>query len=322
MDRPISPSLAPGSPDPSGQLSLFSNRCSTCPLPSVCGEYLSSTACRDPAEYRPGAAHPDTVRLVTGQLLAYTNPPKPARWHGALKLPAVVAVAAEGKLPIPSYCAINARRALNARAPAPSPIACLITSDALLSRIWRKRSTLGKTLRQSGYKLAIAPGFSTWWTDPPFEGLHEIARTMETATRLARHIDTIPTIVWRNHADVDRWATWLLDPTPAAVAIDLGTARSKETWRWALDGVAFLSEIVTQRQVQPRLITMGPSTLSRIQQLREVWPHPLTIFSKSAWQWAAAGLVIEESGRRAKAYDADFDEILAQNIAALEAVAA
>jgi hypothetical protein len=50
--------------------------------------------------------------------------------------------------------------------------------------------------------LVIAPAFSLWWNDPPFESLHEMARTAEVATRLAKEIATIPTLVWRTLKDM------------------------------------------------------------------------------------------------------------------------
>jgi hypothetical protein len=300
------------------QLNLFPTRCSQCQLREVCGEYRSSTACRDPAEYRPGAAHPDRVRIAEDQLGDYREPPLPTHWQGAIDLPPLVPVAHQNAEKIPTGCAVDAPLAMALGRPAGAAIACFAAHDRVLERMWKRRSKLGSQLVTAGISTVVAPGFSTWWPDPPFDGLHQIARTMEMARRLAEELDTVPMLVWRTDRDVERWVKWLAPSAPEAVAVDMSTFRTSREWLWAIQKVRHLARTLEAFGLKPRLISVGPSAPARLRDLREAWPHKLTVMSRYVWQLASAGFVLDQGNHRSQS-SASFRSLLNQNVAVLAA---
>jgi hypothetical protein len=299
------------------QLNLFPTRCPQCQLRAVCGEYRSSTACRDPSEYRPGAAHPDRVCIADDQLNHYREPPLPGHWQGAVDLPSLVPVAHRSFGKIPPGCAVDAPLALALGRPAGAAIACFAAHDRVLERMWKRRARLGSQLTGAGVSMVVAPGFSTWWPDPPFDGLHQIARTMEMARRLADELDTVPMLVWRTDKDVERWVKWLAPSAPEAVAIDMSTFRTRDEWAWAVQKVRHLAQTLEVFGLKPRLISVGPAAPNRLRDVREAWPHGLTVMSRFVWQLASAGYVLDDLGKHRSPSSASFRALLSQNVAVL-----
>jgi hypothetical protein len=300
------------------QFGLFPPRCPDCPVRYLCGESDTQTACRDPAEYRQGALHPDRVQFALDDERRYEFPEPPTSWATSLDLPLVLPIAASGSQDVPPWCAVDAEAALALGKF--TTIACLVTSDVVLERIWRARNRLGPKLRAAGVRLVIAPSFSTWWSDPPFEGLHEIARTAEVAARLARSIDTIPTIAWRTTRDIARWADWFSACPPAGIAVDLSTLRSQTEWAWGLQGIRELAARLGSLHSTPRLVAVGPQASQRLRDVRIAWSGDLTIASKGAWQLSQAGRIKYSSGLREETLQLDRMDLLAANVLAMEQV--
>jgi hypothetical protein len=115
-----------------------------------------------------------------------------------------------------------------------------------------------------------------------------MARSAWFAAELSRNVPAIPSLVWRNERDLDRWAAWLLETGPEAVAVDLGTARAASSWSWALGGIAYLAERVAIGSGL-RLVVNGPSTVDRLLAVREAWNSDLTFASQNPWHLAQGG---------------------------------
>jgi hypothetical protein len=303
--------LPPGSGD---RPRLFTTRCGRCPVNQICGERDSMTACGEPAEYRKHALLPERVHLGSTSGPLHTFPASPIRWATSFELPPVIPVAPDGTRDFPSMSAVDAVGALGLRGRAGAAVACLAANDMTLERIWRRRSRLGSHLRNAGLELVIAPAFSLWWADPPYEGLHEIARTAEVAARLARHIATVPAVVWRTNTDIARWAEWLGPTSPGFIAVDFSTLKRRIEWRWAMEGLRELAVRLREHQILPHLVAVGPSAPSRLREVRDTWLGNITIASRSVWQISRAGIATHPDGTREKLLDFAFEDLLERNI--------
>lgn len=309
-----------GRPRPTvGQARLFTTRCNGCPVNTLCSERDSLDACGDPAEYRPEALHPDRGHFAPGDLAKYRFPLPPTRWTADRpELPLVLPVAHDGTREFPCAASLNAEGALALAGRTIARTACLCTKDTTLERIWRVRSKLGGRLHRAGVELVIAPGFSSWWQDPPFERLHEMVRTAEVAVRLAKAVPTAPAIVWRTQTDLMRWIDWLLPTVPAAIVVDASTLRRPEEWNWFISGLRTIAHEFADRGQTPRLISVGPSALPKLHDLASVWPNALTVASKAVWQLSRARRFMGTQGSREVDLDSEFEGLLAFNISRME----
>ena len=167
--------------------------------------------------------------------------------------------------------------------------ACLIGSDRKHGRLMRRLGDLGPHLRQMNAAFAIAPAFSTWWTESPYSAADAMVRTAYVASELSRHAPTIPSIVWRTTRDMQHWAEWIDVTRPPGLAVDLGTARADRDW------ATLASDLATLRAncggYVPRLVVSGPSTVARIAGISNVWPD-LTIISAFPDRVASAGSLL------------------------------
>lgn len=120
-----------------------------------------------------------------------------------------------------------------------------------------------------------------------------IMRSAWMAADLARHLATIPTIVWRYQSELRQWSEWIAANHIGAIAIDCGMLRHDKHWQWALDGVRYLgTQLGGSPSMVPHLVASGPSTPERISELGETWPGPLTFASQHPWISAIRGLAL------------------------------
>jgi hypothetical protein len=315
--RGLEPEQSNGAPR---QLRFFATRCPTCAVRHLCGEQDSASACGDPAEYRSGALHPDRVALHPEHERHYRFPDYRTGWASDPQLPSILPVAPSVPTDLSNTVAIDAKGALALVAPGPATIACLPTDDWILERLWRQRSQLGRVLKQAGIQLVIAAPFSGWWDDPPLEGLHAMARTARLATLIGSELPTVPAIVWRTNFDLARWADWFAQSRPSAVAVDLSTLKRPNTWTWAMHGLATFATQLNNRDLRPRLVVVGPFALPRIQEVRSVWPQGVAVASRGVWQASRARVLLSSDGRRSRVEEITLADLLARNVATMEAV--
>lgn len=169
-------------------------------------------------------------------------------------------------------------------------IAVLLGEDRLLEHVWAKRGRLGQQLELAGFSSVVTPGFSTYWNDTPFASVVSIARSAQVAVALARHLPTIPTIVWRYHEDLDRWAAWIAAGEVETICLDLGPLAPASWFSWGLDAARYLSEACRQiGGTTPRLLAHGPFTLERFAAVHDAWRGPVTFASQQPWSRAIHG---------------------------------
>lgn len=316
----MSDPLGPPSPQAATPGLWTGDFCESCPLEQLCGAGGTPDACGHPGEYLPGVAHP--VDLGPDAAAEFALPP--VCWPPVPELAPAVGVV--DRLLAGRHVGIRlpaARRASTWASPPPDAtgLAVLVGADKQLEFFWQRSHALARALADWGVPVVLAPGYSTWWEDPPAESLLSMARSAAVARILARHVPTIPCVVWRTGRDLSRWAEWLTTTRPSAVAVDLQTLRSEAGWAWAMAGIERLAELLVCPL--PRLVANGPSTLARVRAVGTAWAGPVTILSQNPWQKAISGqrLAADLSDRPAAAA-VTTDELLAANLGTFEGVVA
>lgn len=291
--------------------------CEVCPVASRCGAVGTDDACGDRSEYATGL-HPaqvPTTRPDEFDLPATT-------WRPVPSLPAAVAIC--DRL-VPCHAvAVRLRESLQdwawRKTEATVRIAVLLGRDEMLEKVWRQSGQLSADLIGRGVTLVVSPGFSTWWTEPPFASLHAMARSAHLASLLVRQLPTIPTIVWRFRRDLDRWAEWITECEPPMIGLDYGTLRGEDIWRWGITGLEHLvGRLVACGANVPRLFAVGPSTAARVSELFDTWPTAVTVASARPWLAARHGCGLQ-SDLTLRKVDLRFDDLLAGNIQMFECV--
>lgn len=258
----------------------------------MCHARSHDDACGDAAEYGAfdNALHPARAgNTPSGEFEL-----GPAAWRELPPLPPGIVV---GSHPLRTVqVAVRLReairqstwRSLRGSSDRPPALAVLTGADMALERLWARSGEMGPSLRSFGVMIAIAPGYSTWWGDPPFSALHAMARSAYFARLLARSVVAVPTVVWRYPEDLDRWAAWLSDSDCHGVCLDLAL-RSPGAQQWGIEGVRRLADaLVARGGAVPRLLALGPSNVERMRPVAEAWPGQLTFLSQEPW-WAAHG---------------------------------
>jgi hypothetical protein len=254
----------------------------------MCGSTLTADQCRDPALYRPGGISLDSTSDVRPDDLRL---PYEVDWPA---LPSIgPGIVVGGTPPFAGTDATRLRgllKSLDTRSPhLLGRFAVLHGRDADLRRLGPREGLLGTQLRDLGVPLIVGPGFSTWWEWSPFDSLIAMARSAAFAVALASHLPTIPTVVWRTDADLRRWAHWINATSAPAFALDLGTLRSAADWQWAIGAIRALDRDLAGADVKPRLVVNGPSTLSRLTEVRLAWDGPLAFASQAPHRLASGG---------------------------------
>jgi hypothetical protein len=312
-----SPSNASDYRPPGHQHSLFQRYCESCHISELCGETHAATACGDPSEYSSDVHHPVSSRFTAVDLAL----PKAVPTWGDLDLGSrsSIVVASEPNPPLDRY-AVDLRTALRMRSPGQQgkPIAFLLGRDADLEQVWGRRGRLGRDLSRKGYQLAVAPGFSTWFEDPPYAGIVAVARTASSAFSIARQLPTIPTVVWRTDFDIHRQITWLGSTTPPRwISIDLGV-RDRSEFNWLVEGVKRIAGEFQARGPCPSLIAYGPGTLYRIRLVQDAWPESVVIASQMPYLVSTSGHRLTEELVRLEAPEYTHSELIQLNAATFE----
>lgn len=164
----------------------------------------------------------------------------------------------------------------------------LVGKDSLVDKLWNRRGSLGKRLREAGFHTIVPPAFSPYWENPPLDGHMAIKMTAQMTVDLSRHVNVIPTIEWRTRADIERFAAWIKRGNVNCIAVHLSTRVSRE-WDRMLEETGYLGQILGPRM---HLVAIGPSRISRIQRVSDTWPGRLTIASGRPWQLAKDGQLL------------------------------
>lgn len=270
--------------------------CTACPGRPVCTSADSADACGDPAEYAPKSLHPADLHAGESSRhhLDLTRLAKSFD-RGAAVLHGSVLFVADGSTRTPGE-AVRLRNALRSLSAGSHEsqlgrVAVLQGGDRLLYRLWRRRGRAGAALVDAGYRAAIGPGFSTWADHTPWQSLVATAMSVSVAADLSRHLPTVPTLVWRNHEDLDRWAAWVGEHDLGQIALHPGALRGLEEWTWWMDGLARLRSCLSDPS--PRLAVTGPCVPERIRAVLDIWGTGVTYVTQHPWELAIHGKALQ-----------------------------
>ncbi len=305
------------SPPPSHrrQLGFWTGQyCGACAASALCGAQGTVDACGDVSEYPEDVVHGADFGRDTISELTFRS----VRWPLVPRLEPAIPVL-ERMIP-GAVVGIRWKTAVQPatwdnRPDRSDGYAVLIGRDQKLEILWEEQYEIARNLERWDVSLVIAPGFSTWWKHPPSESLLSMARSAEFARVLARHLPTVPCVVWR-HADPDleRWARWLTSTECGTIAVDFQTHREEREWNWGVTGLSHLVGLLDEPL--PRLVVNGPSALSRIRTVAGTWPGPVTILSQNPWQKAQQGWALDSSLDAHEVPELEKDELVAINVRA------
>lgn len=282
--------------------------CKDCAAGELCGERHADSACGDPAEYDPGAFHPATTpKRSIFQELVFPSPRSPLR---QFDLAPSLVIAKDSRPAKKSDLAVCGPSIFNGRGEVDGRVAVLVGSDRWIHSLWGRRGRLGQDLQKAGFSGVVAPAYSTYWSDTPFEGLIEVRRTLAMASILQRHLPVIPTLAWRNKKDLSRWADWLMASRASTIAVHLGM-RPLNQWKWHLAGLEILAGQLGSEDL--RLVAIGPSTIPRVSDVFLSWPGPVTIASQRPWHLAQQGRVLGDDLRPEKDLRMTREELVDHN---------
>ena len=146
-------------------------------------------------------------------------------------------------------------------------------------------------------------------------------RSAHIAAELARRLPTVPTIVWRYWQDLEQWAAWIGHHHIEVVAVDIGLNHGRLTWDWTRDGIRYLAQCLGQAHHPVRLLVSGASSPTRIEQMAEAWPGPITFASQRPWLAAVHGhTLLRDLSEEPAACSTTTVELLTENAATFRAV--
>jgi hypothetical protein len=146
------------------------------------------------------------------------------------------------------------------------------------------------------WDLVLSPNFSMYGNQPRTEHLLNFRRNLVIAEEmLAAGVNAAPNLYWYRLEDLRRYGRWLEDVQPPAVAINLQTFRTDADWEeTALPGLTWLGG---ELPAQTRLVVVGSSRKSRIDELVRLYGDRLTIISQNPVQYARHGAIMGPNGR-------------------------
>ena len=196
---------------------------------------------------------------------------------------------------LPGFDGVTARGALGLR---DGQLSVLVGygEDPLVEAFWTRRRAIYPLMAQHEWDLVLSPNFSMYGNQPRTEHLINFRRNLVIAEELlAAGVNAVPNIYWYRLEDLQRYAQWLADITPPAVAINLQTFRTDADWEeMALPGLSWLGGELPDAT---RLVVVGSSRKLRIEQLLALYGERLTVISQNPIQYARHGAIMGPNGR-------------------------
>jgi len=198
----------------------------------------------------------------------------------------------------PRWRNTTARAALGLR---PGQLAVLAGygEDPLVEALWTRRHRDGiiDQLAAQRWDLVLACNYSIYGNWPRAEHLLNMRRSLLLAQELAdAGVPVAPNVYWYRLEDLARWAAWIADTAPPAIAINLQTVRETTNWAsWAEPGLYWLSENIPEDLV---VILTGLSRADRIATAADLFGARLVVVSQNPHQYALHGAVMTDRGRR------------------------
>ncbi|GAB3435172.1 hypothetical protein [Flindersiella endophytica] len=198
------------------------------------------------------------------------------------------------------YPRLRGRAAHAALGLPPGQLALLVGygEDPLVEAFWSRRHT-GRLIEQiasQGWDLVLAPNYSIYGNWPRTEHLLNMRRSLLIAKELCdAGACAVPNVYWYRLEDLRRWATWISDTAPSAIAINLQTVRQGGDWEsWTEPGLYWLAEHLPPNV---RVILTGLSRADRIALAVRLFGRRLIVVSQNPYQYALHGAVMTKQGR-------------------------
>lgn len=153
-----------------------------------------------------------------------------------------------------------------------------------------------RRLAEQRWDLVLACNYSMYGNRSRAEHLLNFRRNLLLAQELCDPgVSAVPNLYWFRREDLDRYAAWLADTEPPAVAVNLQTFRRDPCWSdMALPGLVCLSLVLPPRT---HLIACGTSRADRIRELHALFGDRLVLVSQNPQQYARHGAVMTAAGR-------------------------
>lgn len=269
--------------------------CTACPAARLCTSRGASDACSEPALYDRTAAHPARLMATPGEFeFPDFNPGDSEPVVGEVPRSRVLALS-DGVHTSTVRLKGAMARLRAGRIPGPDAMAVLHGRDLRLRDLINHRGQLGRSLMEAGFSSVISPCYSTWESYPPFDALVAQALTARFATELTEHLPTIPSVGWRRHDELPRWADWLLRNNQRSFAMHPATMRTQYEWDWWIAGLWRIRTLLaSDSERPPHIFVNGPCTAPRVSEVIRVWRGPVTFLTQQPWQLALYGKVLSE----------------------------
>ena len=187
---------------------------------------------------------------------------------------------------LPGFAGRTARDALGL---APDQAAVLVGygKDPLVEAVWTRKAGLIQQLADQQWDLVLAPNFSAYGNFPRAEILINMRRNLVIAQEMIDNgIPAVPNIYSMRLEDLERIESWLALHRPPAIACNLQTQRSDDTfYELLLPGLTFLAHVLPAETL---FIATGSSRVDRIGELRGLFGDRLRLVSQNAIQYARA----------------------------------
>lgn len=196
---------------------------------------------------------------------------------------------------LPGFTDVTARKALGL---ADGQLSVLVGygEDPLVEAFWTRRHRVYPVMAAHEWDLVLSPNFSMYGNQPRTEHLINFRRNLVIAEEmLDAGINAVPNLYWYRLEDLERYGRWLDDVRPPAVSINLQTFRTDADWEeMALPGLTWLGGALPSAT---RLVVVGSSRKSRIDQLLEIYGPRVTVISQNPVQYARHGAIMGPNGR-------------------------
>ena len=201
---------------------------------------------------------------------------------------------------LPGFRGVTARQAMGLR---PEQLAVLVGygTDPLVEAYWTRRRSEGlvEAIASQQWDLVLAPNYSVYGNQPRAEHLLNFRRNLLVAAELAQvGVPAVPNLYWFRLEDLERYASWLSEAVPVAVAVNCQTFRSASDWdAMLLPGLLYLAMVLDELALDTRVVLTGISRAERLRPVLAAFRDRLHVISQNPVQYARHGAVMTEEGR-------------------------
>lgn len=202
---------------------------------------------------------------------------------------------------LPGFRGVTAHEAMGLK---PEQLAVLVGygTDPLVEAFWTRRRTEGlvEAIASQQWDLVLAPNYSVYGNQPRAEHLLNFRRNLLVAAELAQAgVPAVPNLYWFRLEDLDRYAGWMADTAPGAVAVNCQTFRSETDWdSMLLPGLVYLAAVLDDLGAGTRVVLTGVSRADRLRAASAAFGERLHVVSQNPVQYARHGAVMTAEGRR------------------------